>query len=122
MGGRDELLWAVSLSCFEVMLPWVTLSCQEGLLLALVVDVVVVSCKVVVIALAFGVSFVVDVDVVVATAALRDDSVRRLLEVGLPLPPRTVNRSSLDKPELRVEKLSPSKAVAPAALVRSCAC
>jgi hypothetical protein len=44
------------------------------------------------------------------------------LGVGLPPPPRLTRRSSWAKLELMLEASSPSKPVAPAARVGSCAC
>ena len=64
------------------------------------------------------------VEVLVAAAAVvAADSAAPAADVdGPPLPPRIVDRSSLEKLELRMETFPPSKPVAPAALVGSCAC
>ena len=56
------------------------------------------------------------------SSAFLEDSMLGALGVGLPLPPRTIRRSSWAKLELRLETSSPSKPVAPAARVGSCAC
>ena len=71
-------------------------------------------------------SFVVVVAIVVACIVLRDGSARGTPGAELspppPQPSRIMERSSLEKLELRVEKYSPSKQVNPAALEGSCAC
>ena len=97
MGGGVELLWDVALSYFEELLGGEALRCVEGMLLAVVI--VVVDASVAAMpngddAFAFVVGFacsfvaVVALHDVVTSVALRDDSVYRLLVVGLP-PPRT---------------------------------
>ncbi len=63
-----------------------------------------------------------EVLVVVAAAVAADSAALAADVYGPPLPPRIVDRSSLVKLELRMETSPPSKPVAPAALVGSCAC
>ena len=88
-----------------------------------VVVVVVVDVEDVVVVV---VVFVVDVVVANVRTALQGGSARGAPGSSLPPsllpPPRITDRSSLEKPELRVEKYPPSKPVAPAALAGSCAC
>ena len=66
--------------------------------------------------------FAVEVLVVAAVAAAADFAAPAADVDGPPLPPRIVDRSSLEKLELSMETSPPSKPVAPAALVGSCAC
>ncbi len=66
--------------------------------------------------LAVAVLFADVVAVVVGSAAHAADV------DGPPLPPRIVDRSSLEKLELRMETSQPSKPVAFVALVGSCVC